>query len=433
MAKTMRSKEAAEKWSCTQAEVTQWCREGKIPGARKEGNQWQIPADAAKPETAAAKGAIGNPPEPSAGAVQPSRRSGLSIAAGLLLLVAAFLPPDPDALINPQWIAAFAGPLKLVQLLLSIAIAGLLFLGRSGNVLTIVLGVKLLVSLVTEPVDAISQLPPMLMLVLRLPYLRREFARVWAIPFALGAAAVTMGTFSPELAPVFSSPYHCFDVWGYLFMGAWLAHPEMTFRSLFFRNINDLDRVSSTIGAIFLRGVAIYGSVITVILFVCILAADSGALPRSILVPLLLVDMPCIGGVANVCIKFQAGRRATKEVRRSINQVNARSGIRGVSERAQAELDREAGKQAQKEVIKGAIVGGMIAGDAGAVVGAMSAKAKQDAASGGASPADSKAASKEVIKGAVVGGILAGDAGAVVGAAAAKAGQKAQNHPDQTK
>ena len=442
MAQTMSSKEAAQKWKCTQTEVTQWCREGKIPGAFKGGSKqtsaWQIPVDAVKPETEKQK----KPDNKLAVESQPSKRSGLPIAAGVLLLVADLVPLVQKFLLYRRW-DWYVGPLDLVQLLPSMAIVVLLFMGRSGNILTIALGIKFLFSFVADPfnaifpmplifsievdpISAISQVPLILMIVLRLPYLCREFSRVWAIPFALGAAVVFVGSFSPDLTPIFSTLSHCIDVWGYLLMGAWLAHPAMTFKSLFFRNIDELEQVGSVIGAIFLRGVAIYGSIITVILFVCILAADKGALPLSIVVPLLLVDVPCIGGVANVCMKFQEGRKATKEVRRSINQVNARSGIRGVAERAQAELNKEAGKKAQKEVIKSAIVGGVIAGDAGAVVGAMSAKAKQDAQKGGASPESGKAAQKDVIKSAVVGGVIAGDAGAVVGAAAAKAKQDAE-------
>ena len=49
MAEMMRAKEAASLWNLTERRVTGLCREGKIAGARKEGRNWMIPADAEKP------------------------------------------------------------------------------------------------------------------------------------------------------------------------------------------------------------------------------------------------------------------------------------------------------------------------------------------------------------------------------------------------
>lgn len=47
----MGTKEAAEKWGCTQATVAKWCRENKIKGAEQDakGSPWRIPADTEKP------------------------------------------------------------------------------------------------------------------------------------------------------------------------------------------------------------------------------------------------------------------------------------------------------------------------------------------------------------------------------------------------
>ena len=42
-------KEAAERWGLTERSVTGMCRNGKIPGAFKEGGTWYIPTDAEKP------------------------------------------------------------------------------------------------------------------------------------------------------------------------------------------------------------------------------------------------------------------------------------------------------------------------------------------------------------------------------------------------
>ena len=48
----MGTKEAAEKWGCTQATVSKWCREGKIPNANQDspGSPWHIPKDAECPK-----------------------------------------------------------------------------------------------------------------------------------------------------------------------------------------------------------------------------------------------------------------------------------------------------------------------------------------------------------------------------------------------
>ena len=434
MAKTMSSKEAAQKWKCTQAEVTQWCREGKIPGAFKDGSKqtsaWQIPADAMKPGTAAAKEKIENPPDRSSETIQPSRRSGLSIAAGVLLLISAVLQPIQN---NLSWEILLTHPLTMIQLLLSVVIAILLFMGHSGNMLTIVMGANLALVLVMGPASILTQGPLACMFVLLLPPIRtRRFSKLWALPFALGAVIVFIGMFGLNTARAYSNWSRCLEVWAYLFMGAWLAHPDMTFKSLFLKDINHMVKAGDILAALFLRGWVTYGSVLMVI-FLFVIPLSGVGLSSPFAAPCILVFSPLMGSGASIYAGLKEAREATKIIKRSISEVNARSGIRGVSERAQAELNKEAGKKAQKEVIKSAIVGGVIAGDAGAVVGAMSAKAKQDAASGGASPSDSKAASKEVIKGAVVGGVIAGDAGAIVGAAAAKAGQEAKNKTDKTK
>lgn len=48
----MGTKEAAEKWGCTQSTVSKWCREGKIclvVKPEKKGGRWQIPVNAECP------------------------------------------------------------------------------------------------------------------------------------------------------------------------------------------------------------------------------------------------------------------------------------------------------------------------------------------------------------------------------------------------
>lgn len=42
--------EASLKWNLTERRITSLCRDGRIPGARKEGRAWLIPANTQKPE-----------------------------------------------------------------------------------------------------------------------------------------------------------------------------------------------------------------------------------------------------------------------------------------------------------------------------------------------------------------------------------------------
>ena len=41
--------EISKKWHMKERKVTSFCREGRIPGARKNGKEWLIPSDALKP------------------------------------------------------------------------------------------------------------------------------------------------------------------------------------------------------------------------------------------------------------------------------------------------------------------------------------------------------------------------------------------------
>lgn len=45
------TKAMAEIWDCKPSQITQWCRDGKIPGAEQDrkGSPWRIPVDALKP------------------------------------------------------------------------------------------------------------------------------------------------------------------------------------------------------------------------------------------------------------------------------------------------------------------------------------------------------------------------------------------------
>ncbi|MFR4405058.1 MAG: helix-turn-helix domain-containing protein [Anaerovoracaceae bacterium] len=43
-------REIAEKWGVSERRVNQYCSDKRIPGARKFGKSWAIPADAEKPK-----------------------------------------------------------------------------------------------------------------------------------------------------------------------------------------------------------------------------------------------------------------------------------------------------------------------------------------------------------------------------------------------
>lgn len=51
MSDSIGTKEAAELWQVTQATVSKWCREGKIPGAEQDakGSPWRIPKNSKRP------------------------------------------------------------------------------------------------------------------------------------------------------------------------------------------------------------------------------------------------------------------------------------------------------------------------------------------------------------------------------------------------
>ena len=49
MTEMMSIKTASIKWNITETRITRMCRDGRIPGAKKEGRAWLIPADAEKP------------------------------------------------------------------------------------------------------------------------------------------------------------------------------------------------------------------------------------------------------------------------------------------------------------------------------------------------------------------------------------------------
>ena len=49
MAEMISVKEAAARWHVTERRVSSLCKDGKITGAKKQGNRWMIPANTQKP------------------------------------------------------------------------------------------------------------------------------------------------------------------------------------------------------------------------------------------------------------------------------------------------------------------------------------------------------------------------------------------------
>ena len=52
MAETMGTLEASQKWDVSQATISKWCRDGKIPGDEQDrkGSPWHIPKEAVCPK-----------------------------------------------------------------------------------------------------------------------------------------------------------------------------------------------------------------------------------------------------------------------------------------------------------------------------------------------------------------------------------------------
>ena len=82
-------REAAEKWGVSERRVNQFCGEGRIPGARKFGGVWAIPAGSKKPGDPRRRG----PAAPADPAAPRDMSDRLFVDPGLLPLVsAAFVP-----------------------------------------------------------------------------------------------------------------------------------------------------------------------------------------------------------------------------------------------------------------------------------------------------------------------------------------------------
>lgn len=272
-------------------------------------------------------------------------------------------------------------------------------------------------------------LPLAVLLLLALPSLQQKTRFLWALPAILDALLFLIPLFdrllrNNQTGNLFYALTQSIHVYACFFFGLWLAYPSMTIRQLIQKGWNTPDIY--TFGFIYCRGMLI--GVLFGIPFLILSALVGGVFYQgrnAFLIPLFLIFAPAVlFPLSFMIITLNEGRKATKQLQHNLNTINANSNIPGVSDQARAALRKETARAAQKEVIKSAVIGSVIAGDTGAVVGAVSAKAKQDTAASGGT-ATGKQAQKAVIKGAVVGGIVAGDAGAIVGAVTAKAGQDA--------
>ena len=115
----------------------------------------------------------------------------------------------------------------------------------------------------------------------------------------------------------------------------------MTFKTLFLRDNKNQETLGNYFGTLFLRGIVTFGPIIMVIGFIVLLVSDDG-FSSPLNASLFLVILPCMGGLGKsfgkIVADFIKSIKATKELRHTINQINARSGIPGVSDRAKAEL-----------------------------------------------------------------------------------------------
>lgn len=319
----------------------------------------------------------------------------------LFLIVALFLRRDKDLV--PAAVALLA--LSTVAFLLQdIILRGIGAVLNYYNLVTLVLDV--------------------MTLLLALPKLRDKMRKVWWLPAALGAGILIIGTFMDLSRNYNGSPFvimPCLSVYAYLFLCAWLAFPNMTFRSM----IGSTQKQPETFAALMLKWlVQGVGISVGLMVILCIMAlVEHGNLDifltQAFFFPLHLLIFPLVTCVVQFFIAMNQAAKEAKRMKHDLNVIKSSMGG-AIGAQAKAELRREAGKKAANAVIKGALVGDLIGGDTGAVVGAMAAKAKLDQAAGSGGV-------DGVAKDAVTGGLITGSSSAVVGGLAAQAQKDAEN------
>ena len=261
-------------------------------------------------------------------------------------------------------------------------------------------------------------------LLLALPNLRDKMRKVWWLPAALGAGILIIGTFMDLARDFNGSPFvitPCLSVYAYLFLCAWLAFPNMTFRGM----IGSTQKEAETIAALMLKWlVQGVGVGIGLMVIMCIMALFNHGnldifLNQAFFFPTFLFIWPVTWCVVQFFVAMRQAAKETKRMKHDMNVIKSSMGG-AIGTQAKAELRKEAGKKAANTVIKGALVGDLIGGDTGAVVGAMAAKAKLDQATGSGGV-------DGVAKDTVTGGLITGSSSAVVGGLADQARKDAEN------
>lgn len=261
-------------------------------------------------------------------------------------------------------------------------------------------------------------------LLLALPKLRDKMRKAWWLPAALGAGILIIGTLMDAARNFNGAPIvitHCLSVYAYLFLCAWLAFPNMTFRGM----VGSIQKEPETFAAMMFKWlVQGAGVCIGLMVILCVTAlVDYGNLDiflkQAVFFPTFLIICPVAWCVVQFFVAVRQGAKEAKRMKHDMNVIKSSMGG-AIGAQAKAELRREAGKKAANAVIKGALVGDLIGGGTGAVVGAMAAKAKLDQAAGSGGV-------DGVAKDAVTGGLITGSSSAVVGGLAAQAQKDAEN------
>lgn len=349
-----------------------------------------------------------------------SRKSALPIIAAALFLLSAVF----NALLIMQLSETGFRPglSTLLQAFLIIA----LFLRRDKDLVPAAVALLALstVSSFLNHYNLVALVCDVMILLLALPNLRDKMRRVWWLPAALGAGHLIIGTIMDLTRDFNGSPFvitYCLYVYANLFLCAWLAFPNMTFRGMIGSNQKQPETFAALMLKWLVQGVGISVGLMVIL---CIMAlVEHGNLDifltQAFFFPLHLLIFPLVTCVVQFFIAMNQAAKEAKRMKHDLNVIKSSMGG-AIGAQAKAELRREAGKKAANAVIKGALVGDLIGGDTGAVVGAMAAKAKLDQATGSGGV-------DGVAKDAVTGGLITGSSSAVVGGLAAQAQKDAEN------
>lgn len=353
-------------------------------------------------------------PRPEANSAPNQNKSALPIIAAVLFLAAYVC----SALL------AETGFHPNLNMFLNAFLIIALLTRRDKDLVPLALGLnclKLLVSLIQNAATiglssllSIYNITNLLMVVLTvllaLPNLRDSLRKIWWLPVVLRAVGLIIHTFQTQWGHTYADPavvLACVGVYTYFFLCAWLASPDVTFKSV-------VDTVPILKYFFVAAGFMALWSIKDFV--------QNGQLTESStsVCAIVLFVVPIAACALEFSRKVRQQAKADKKYRHTMNVAKANMGGE-IGAQAKVELRKEAGKKAANAVIKAALIGDLIGGDTGAVVGAMAAKAKLDQTTG------SDGSMGDVTKGAVVGGIIAGSPGAAVGGLAAQAQKDAED------